>query len=165
MVLRLNISRVRRRIISRLLLLLLLLLLLHNLRIVLWLKRWSWKSSCGNSLRHHSRLGLTVMYSRLWCLIEVSSGWRRSTVVVWLLRNHVLVRIRRHSCHDWCLIGHAFWSRRLFRGRASISILLMSATLVFGQSGLPAETSVARRLRANVGTSAGVYTTMAGQTR
>lgn len=158
-----------------------LLLLLHYLRIVLGLKRRCWKTSSGNLLRHHC-LWLSEMYSRLWGLVEVGSSWCRSIVVVGLLRNDVLSSIRSHCCNHRCLVGHAFWSGCLFRGWACVSTWLMSTTLMFCQGCFPAEArkvsrvrslagkeqskpSVASWLGANVGTSAGMYTTMARQTR
>lgn len=135
LILRLDVSWVRGWVVSGLLLL----LLLHYLRIVLWLKGWCWKSSGGNRLRHHC-LGLSEMHSRLWGLVEVGSGgWRRSIVVVGLLRNDVLIRIRSHCCNHRRLVGHAFWSWRLFRGWASVSTWLMSPALVLCQGCFPTE--------------------------
>lgn len=133
LILRLDVSWMRIRVVPRL-------LLLHYLRIVLRLKGWCWKPSGGNRLRHHG-LGLSEMNSRLWGLVEVGCTWCMSIVVVWLLRNHVLVRIRSHCCNNrrLCLIGHAFWSRRLFRGWASVSPWLMSTALMLCQGCLPTE--------------------------
>lgn len=131
LILRLDVSWVRSWVVSGL-------LLLHHLRIVLGLKGWSWESSGGNWLRHHC-LGLSEMHSRLWGLVEVGCGGWRSIVVVGLLRNHVLIRIRCHRCDHRRLVSHAFRSWRLFRGWASVPTWLMSTALVLCQSCFPTE--------------------------
>lgn len=67
-------------------------------------------------------------------------------MVVGLLRNHVLIRIRSHRCNNRRLVGHAFWSRRLFRRWASVSTWLMSTTLVLCQGGFPAKAEIVSRV-------------------
>lgn len=67
-------------------------------------------------------------------------------MVVGLLRNDVLIRIRGHGRHNRRLVCHAFWSRGLFRRWASVSTWLMSTALVLCQGSFPTEAGIVSRV-------------------